>query len=90
MKHTCREQNRVADALAKSRDRDVIFGQLQVLTFPPMCAAEALATDRLENAFPRKVAICNSLLSIDVLAQSISRADPEPPTLSNVITDATT
>ncbi|KAF3661603.1 hypothetical protein FXO38_05532 [Capsicum annuum] len=54
LKHTCREQNSVADVLAGTGTiGDASFDQLQILPFPTLCAAQALAAGKQGNAFPQ-------------------------------------
>lgn len=78
LKHTCREQNKVTDALARSENGDIFFDQFQTLTFLPMRVAETLATDNLGNAFHWKVVICNINSYIHVLTQNHMRGLLEP------------
>ncbi|KAF3659745.1 Ubiquitin carboxyl-terminal hydrolase 12 [Capsicum annuum] len=53
--YECRKLNKIADALAKSRGREPHFGQLQLLTVPPLFIHDLLEADKSGTTYPRRV-----------------------------------
>ncbi|OIT21149.1 hypothetical protein A4A49_54534 [Nicotiana attenuata] len=63
--HSYREQNQVADLLAKEGARKEVFGKTQFLAIPPVFANEAVLADILGTVFDRKINVCNRETLID-------------------------
>lgn len=60
LKHALREQNRVADSLAKQGISDAQNAALQVFKVPPLYALETFKADRLGTYFDRQFRICTT------------------------------
>lgn len=76
LRHTCREQNRIADILARTGTGNTSFDQLQILTIPLICAVETLAADNRGNVFLRKIATDNVINLNYGTAQINERTSP--------------
>lgn len=60
IRHTFREENRLADRLAKEGTQTLFVDEAIFVEVPPMYAIELLETDIRGTTFVRKVNYCNS------------------------------
>lgn len=81
LKHTCKEQNKVAHALAKSRGGEPRFNHMQILIDLPLSVNGILEADKLETSYPRKVVACHISSVIDAIDYQILRDHPSPQNL---------
>lgn len=77
LKHTCRDQNRVVDALVRSGEGQACFDQVQILTVPPLFTVKILTTDKLGIAFPRKFTLQNVINLNNANSQVVLRVPPD-------------
>lgn len=68
--HEYREQNRVADQLAKEGLKMEIFGVPTILEVPLVCVDQALQADIVGTTFARTIKVGNVLSSSRDVAQS--------------------
>lgn len=59
LEHNFREQNQVADLLAKEGTTNIIFGRTEVLAVPPIFINNDLWADILETIFVSNIRGCN-------------------------------
>ncbi|KAK4729120.1 hypothetical protein R3W88_022108 [Solanum pinnatisectum] len=62
LSHTYREQNKVADLLAKEGAKKRLFERTRILQVPPMFANETVWADILGTTYPREISTHNSNL----------------------------